>query len=780
MVAERMRPLHRSRPAQIGLAVVVVAMGALGFVPLFDGPGYESALGAGILLAFVVSISAALAVSGDPAQPFDSLSRGVALGAVFALAAWLTTLAHGLRTGFCDALSGTECFALGPATGALLAGVWGAVAGEIARRRGRRRLWAVLLAIAGPLASILVSVGRFYTSPMIFAYDPFVGYFSGTLYDTLIDFSGLVTYRAGSAATLFAASVLALHLQRDAEGRLRLRGLGRPGLVIAGLLAASASLLANAFGWKLGHWQTSATIAAALGGRTEGERCSVVHPRSMRPADAERFAADCDAHVAVLERWFDAPYLDGGRPGRVTAFVFESSAQKGALMGAADTFIAKPWRREVYVQAAAYPHPVLGHELGHVLAGQFGRGPFRIAGSLGGLLPNPGLIEGVAVAAEPPEGDLLPREWARAMKDLGLLPRLDRLFALGFLGENAGVAYTVSGSFVGWIHDRLGPRVIREWYGGRSLPEAAGASWAELEQRWRDDLDTVTLPPAASAQAKARFDRPAIFGRRCPHVVDGCRAHADRLRNGGDFEGAIAAYEQILTLDPHDDGTRLAIARVQVREGRESDGAAAIARLADDARAPRHLRDRAVEDLADLALAAGRADEATSRYLDLESRTLDEDALRTLDIKIAAAEDPRLRPAVVALLIGKDHRAPDRTLAMELLREMAVTAHEPGDGMPWYLLGRQYFSGGQYDEAQTRLDRALAAPIKVARVRLETLRLRMVIACATGDREGAASFFYQYATHAEVSASRRGAARALVERCTRALAPAVAPGEQAR
>ena len=38
-------------------------------------------------------------------------------------------------------------------------------------------------------------------------------------------------------------------------------------------------------------------------------------------------------------------------------------------MGAADTYIAKPWRREVYVQAAGYPHPVLGHELMHVLAG---------------------------------------------------------------------------------------------------------------------------------------------------------------------------------------------------------------------------------------------------------------------------------------------------------------------------------------------------------------------------------------------------------------------------
>ncbi len=499
---------------------------------------------------------------------------------------------------------------------------------------------ATLVAIIpGPLASILVSVGRFYTSPMIFAYDPFVGYFSGTLYDTLIDFSGLLSYRAGSAATLFAIVVLALHLGRDAAGHLRLRSVGRPVLALAGALAGLAGLLANVYGDRLGHWQTSATIAATLGGRTEGVRCSVVHARSMRPDDAERFARDCDAHVAVLERWFGAP-----GPGKITAFVFESSAQKGALMGAADTFIAKPWRREIYVQSAAYPHPVLGHELAHVIAGAFGRGPFRVAGGLGGLLPDPGIVEGTAVAAEPPAGDLLPREWAKAMKDLGLLPKLDRLFTLGFLGENAGVAYTVSGAFVGWVHDRFGAEVVRAWYGGRPLPEATGVPWAELERRWHDDLNRETLPEAARAAAKARFDRPAIFGRRCPHVVDACRVRADRLRGDGDYEGAVAAFEDLLALDPHDDGTRVAIAMTRVRQGREGDAVALLSRLAADPAVSRHVRDRALEELGDMALAEGRGDEATSRYREVMGRTLDEDALRNLEIKIEAAGDPRCGP----------------------------------------------------------------------------------------------------------------------------------------
>jgi tetratricopeptide (TPR) repeat protein len=756
-----MRPLHRSLPAIIGLAVAFVGTGALGFVPLFDGPGYEIALGAGLILPFAVAIAAALDLSAasPPPRPIDALSRALAIGFSFAVAAYLTTLLHGLRAGFCDALAGSQQFALGPAAGALLAGLWGAVAAEIARGRRRRRLAAVLLGLLGPLASILFSLGRFWSSPMIFAYDPFVGYFSGTLYDTVIDTSGLLSYRAGSAATLVAAVALAVHLDRTDDGRLRLVWRGQPALAVAGAIALVASVLANALGYKLGHWQTSRTIADTLGARMAGARCDVIYPRSLKRADMERFTRDCDAHVALAERWFGA-----AGPPRITAFVFESAAQKGALMGAADTFIAKPWRREVYVQAAGYPHPVIGHELIHVIAGSFASGPFHVAGSAHGLLPNPGLIEGVAVAAEPREGDLTPNEWAKAMKDLKILPSLDRLFALGFLGENAGVAYTVSGAFVGWVHDTFGAATIRDWYHGRSLPEITGKPWAELERAWHEELDKVTLPEAARPQAKARFDRPAIFGRRCPHVIDACRGRADRLRGAGDYEGALAAYDEVLALDPHDNGARVAKAVTRLREGKIDEGARALTEIAEGKDVPRHVRDRAVEELADLALYQGRGEEAERRYRDLMSRTVDDDALRQLEVKIAAATDARLRPALVALLVGSPQRGPDRTMGLELLGGLAVSA--PDEGLPSYLLARQYFNAAQYEDAAARLDRALAGTLRIPRVRIEAERLRLVVACALGDRDGARRLLAGYAAHPEVSFARREAARSLVERCT--------------
>nr|QDA77062.1 hypothetical protein [Jahnella sp. MSr9139] len=772
----------RSLPARIGAAIVAALMGLIGFIPLFGGPGYESALAAGLLVPGAAAIVTALEIARHRPDPPEALARGVANGAALAAIAYLTTLAHGIRVGFCDGVGGSTLFALGPGVGAVLGGAWGAAAGEIAAGRKRRRLFATLAALGGPLASIAVSIVRFVTSPMIFAYDPFVGYFSGTLYDTIVEHAGLYTYRLGSAATLLAAAVMALHLGRDELGRPAYRAAGRPGLLLLGGVALIASFAAITRGDQLGHWHTAGSIAAELGARAEGARCDVIYPRALPAEDARRFARDCDGHVAASERWLGAPALVDGQPMRVRAYLFESAEQKAALMGAARTYIAKPWRREVYLQVDDYPHPALGHEIMHVVAGAFGRGPFRIAGRLGGILPDPGLIEGIAVAGAPREGDLTPREWAKAMKDLGILPRLGRLFALGFLAENSSTAYTVSGAFVAHVRERHGAEAVRAWYGGRPLPEITGASWEEMERAWHAELDAIALPEAARVQAEARFDKPAIFGRRCPRVVDACRREAERLRARGDLAGAIEQYRRIVELDQSPavrleaDILRVSAEAAGVVPPSGAPFAAGIAppegHVAGESPedpalpgVPRHVRDKAVEVRADRALVAGDGERAAAGYQEVASRVVDEDKLRTLDVKIAAAGDERARQAITELLIGTAGRGPDPVRAAELLGAWAATA--PTDGLPMYLLARRYVGEGRFAEAAERLDHALAAEITLPRVRTEAERLRLVVACGLGDSATAGRMLEAYVARG-VSEARREAARRLLERCSAA------------
>ncbi len=389
--------------------------------------------------AAAIAVSLDLLARADVA-PVACVGRAIASGAILACVAFATALLHGVRVGLCDLSGGTVFFVLTAGFGAVMGGLWGAAVAEVCRWRKWNRLACVLLAIAGPLAGIAVSVARFYGSPMIFAYDPFFGYFSGTLYDTVIDVrTELWTYRASSLCTLAGVALASWALVRAADGKIALAGTrGAPlGRLVAGAGALLVSLVLSAEGPELGHWQTAASIASALGARVSGARCDVVYPDSLFADQAALLLRDCEEEIRADERLLGA-HLDS----RLTAFVFADANQKRRLMGAADTSIAKPWRREVYVQVAGYPHPVLGHEVAHVVAGSFARGPFRVAGAVGGLLPNPGLIEGIAVATSPDDDELTDGQWARAMLDLGILPDTKALFSLGFLGQNAAKSYT--------------------------------------------------------------------------------------------------------------------------------------------------------------------------------------------------------------------------------------------------------------------------------------------------------------------------------------------------
>lgn len=739
-----------------------VGCAASGFLPLFGGPGYEAALFAGVLLPSVAAVATAVAVSGSRASPFDALGRGVALGFALAALGLVVSVLHGLRVGFCDLWDGVALFCLAPGVGSVLGGAFGAGAGLVASRAKaprRRVALAVVLALAGPVGSILLSLWRFWSSPMVFAFDPFFGYFAGPLYDTVIEpLDRLRSYRVGSLASLIAAGVFCFHLERREAG-LALVSRGRPGVALAGLLACGVSLAVALSGPQLGHWSSTQSIRAELERSFAAERCDVVYAPSVPEREARILGRDCDAHLRELETWFEAR-----GPERITVFVFESEAQKGRLMGAASTYIAKPWRREIYIQFARYPHPVLGHELAHVVAGSFGQGPFRVSGPLGGLVPDPGRIEGVATAASPSDDpELSLAEWSRAMLELGLLPPLEAVFRLSFLGENSSKAYTVAGAFVEWLRETHGAAAVRGWYSGKALPSLTGGKdLAALERDWRASLERAKLPPAALEAARARFDRPAVFGRKCPHVVDRVLGEANGRLGQGDVRGARERFEHVLALDSAHFGARLGLGSCSARAGDDADARRRFAELAEDAKLHKLLRLAAEENIADLDLARGAAGAASERYRRIASSISDEDRLRTLDVKAAGGSEHALG-AIAALLVG-DPRA-GRDFGEAAARLGAWAEAEPSDGLPEYLLGRNFYNGGRYEEAARRLDRALDKKLALPRVEAEALRVRLVVACALEDRTRGRQVLGRYLSLPGLEPAARAGVERVARRC---------------
>ena len=757
-------------PRGIASLVVFALLAGVGFLPLFGGPGYEQSLASGLVVPAAAAIATAIEVSGGAAvAPFLSIRRGLASGALLAVVAFSTALLHGLRVGICDFWGGATLFVLTAGFGGAIGGVWGAIAGALCRGRRRRRVACVLLALAGPVGGVAASVARFYGSPMVFSYDPFFGYFSGTLYDTVVDVRPeLWTYRAGSAATLAGIALVAAALTRTRTERLGFRR-GARVLLVSGAALLAVSLAVTVEGAALGHWQTAATIAEALGGHAAGPRCDVVYPDSLLGDQADLLVRDCEQEVAADEARLGA-HLDG----RVTAFVFADTNEKRRLMGAADTSIAKPWRREVYVQYAPYPHPVLGHEIAHVVAGSFASGPFRVGG--GGIIPNPGLIEGVAVATSPDDDELTGGQWARAMLDLDTLPPVRSLFSLEFLGASAQKSYTIAGAFVGWVLDRWGAPLVRAWYGGRSIEALTAEGWPELDAAFRAWLRTLPMPPEALSYARAKFERPSVWARRCPHVVDALDRDGDRCRDAHRFERADALYAGALARDARDAHARLARAKMAAQSRDPVEAAAGrdeLAGIASEGDASRTWADRAEEALADDDLVRGRPDAAEATYRAIAARTLDEDAARTLEVKALASSDPDARRAIVDLLLADPGRAQDTWLGAYSLGAWAGGG--AGDAPPLvsplaqYLAGKNLALHDQHARAVPWLDRAIDGGVPTARIGREVLRQRAIAACVLRDTEGIArvrrAAVADSSPFARSSGGRREALLRLLARC---------------
>ncbi len=747
----------------------------IGFLPLFGAPGYEQALASGLLVPTAAAIATALDV-GHPTttdrRPIDSLGRGVVCGLGYAGVSILVSLLHAARVGICELWGALLYFLLTAGAGAILGGAWGAIAGEgtfVLVRRGlrRRRLVAVAAALAVPIGSIVLGVYRFWATPIIFAYDPFVGYFSGTLYDTVIDAgTPLLTYRLGSLATLaalgFFASITSRHPERPGF-RIDLGSTTAIGRALLGVAAGIASLVLFLAQAKLGHSSTSETIAKDLGGEKHGARCDVVFPSTTPEHIAKLLVKDCDEEVAAVEK-----RLGTKGPARIRAFFFRDENDKKRLMGASHTYVAKPWREEVYLQMAGYPHPVLGHELAHVIAGSFGRGPFRIAGDANGWLPNPGLIEGVAVFASPDDEDLTDEQWARAMMQIGILPSMERVFSLSFLGDVSSKSYTLAGAFIGWVAGKWGIETVRNWYGGGDVHALTGKSWSDLDREFRSYLETVPLPAEAESFARAKFQRPGLFGRKCPHLVDALRREADVCRDTQRFEEAVRLYERTLAKDPGDFPSRHGKAVVFRKHLDPDRGRAELEELAKNEKVPRSWRDRAEEALADADFLDGNLDAARARYDVLAARSLDEDQARTLEVKSLATKDPDARDSIAALLTGDKKHNPDIFVAGVALGFWESSTAAP---LASYLVGRNYVQRSFYEKGAAALDRALADELPTLRLARETLRQRAIAACALDDKEALAKVLARIESPDDpfkgASGGRRDSTLRMIARCGR-------------
>lgn len=730
------------------------------FVPLFGVLGPESALVLGVVLPpFAATVGArrtALARAQGGATAGQLFADAIGMAWLLCLAPIVILAANAARVKTCAPMDGAAFLALGPVAGTTLAAVVGTAVGAFVRRDAL----ANGLAIAPPLLAIAVAIHDFYTSPSIFAFGHFFGYFPGTFYDRRVVIpEAWLTLRAFSAvigAALWAGVYTWIDPDTLRPSLPRARQHPITGLLTlaGGVCAALAASEAQALGFRT----SSDWIAEKIGAVVEGDRCRIVVPRELDAERARRLALDCDFRVSQLERT-----LGVKQPGVITAYLFRNRTEKRKLMGAERVYIAKPWRQEVYLQLGGWPHPVLKHELAHIVAAQVGRGPFRIAGKVGGWIPEPTLIEGTAVALDFPVKDgLTPHQWAAAAIEAGVAPDLKQLLGPSFFGHNQGLAYTLAGSFLRHVLDTRGSAALRKLYGEHDIPEVLGADWAQLQQEWHQALKAIPMGAEDAARAQARFERPGVFSQVCPHEVERLRREISGALAANDAQRTIQTCRDVLDIDPNDTGVRATLVGALARDGQPKEAHAELAKLEGDPPASRPMRAHARSALADAAWLRGDFAEARRLIEGLQKEPQGEGAKRGLEVKALALDvgEP-VRRWVGELLIARPGRTLDSRIAMHAIQKVREARN---DGLADYLEARQLYGALRYDLALPLMQRALEKGLPTRRLRAEAWRQRGVAAFAQGELEDARTSFQSLAALPRASVAELAEAADWLER----------------
>ena len=553
-----------------------------------------------------------------------------------------------------------------------------------------RRMWLAVLLLGGLLHVVFVTVTR----PQIFAFNHLLGYFPGLTYDETLEVgSRLLVFRAET----ILVGVLMLGISRIID-RLKRRPMfdatpeqpswsARVGRrwIIATAFAAVAWAAINFGSESLGLSSSAESIERHLGGRIEGPNIVLIYPRSaLSPNEARRLL---DYHEFLFDEL--ARDLRVSPTRKITSFVYGRARDKGLLIGAAGTNIAKPWLWQLHLNLQDV-EAVLKHELTHVMAAEFGFVLFRV-----GL--NPGLIEGLAVAVErTAQGEMLHR-LARAAHVRNVAGDLRQIFSIGgFVRASPSVSYPLAGSFCRYLIDRYGLRKFKRLYRSGDFRGVYGKALDSLEADWRSMLTSITPTTDELRKAAYLFDRPSIFAKVCARVIAGMNERTRDFLARGSLDSALELSRRSLELAETPEAVLLhasALSRLRLHQEVLT---FAASKLADSTIVSRLLPLRRA--LGTAAWALGDRERARREF----------EILRNTRISVAWSEDAALR---LHCLAGPSSLLP--YFAGELADSLAVGflsdlqrkkgAREPALS---YLLGLAYIRQGSTDSAIAQFARA--------------------------------------------------------------------------
>ena len=376
------------------------------------------------------------------------------------------------------------------------------------------RLWFGLLGLLMVTAPVAFDL---LFHPQLYTYNHVFGGVLGPIYDEeLAVRSGLFAFRG--LTLLWAAWLIVL-------GRwFRIRnGVGEERLLLvrAGALIAAVIALVYAFAVPLGINTSAQQIARTLGAELD-LGAFVIHYQPGSLTEAELAWIE-DEHRYRYEQLREQLGVEVDEP--IHVYLYPDPETRAALIGSRTTSVTPVWLStpQIHMLAEHFSAEHFGHELAHVFAREFGMPVIRASTAVG-------LVEGLAVAVEPPDG--LPQARYQVAATLehaaGEFGRLDEgpaeavvhaMNPFGFWSGRGAVSYATSGAFARFLLDQYGAENIRIAYRTGDFQEAYGESLGALAAAWEDEIRALEPDSEAVAIATWRFTQPSLFERHCPHHV---------------------------------------------------------------------------------------------------------------------------------------------------------------------------------------------------------------------------------------------------------------------
>ncbi|MDA3862430.1 MAG: hypothetical protein PF689_01020 [Deltaproteobacteria bacterium] len=508
-------------------------------LPLLNLMDYESTL----LLAFFHSLAVVcLATRYTQKQKNNNYRLGEIWGhtvvnSLLLLAfPFVVMVISGLVNGQCNWLSGLKFFFFYP----VLSGFFAASAGFAVGVYTRRWYW-VAAAFFIPLFSLFVELFRLYIYPQIYAYDPFFGFYSGAFYDRLVEV-GSAFYFARAYHLVMALIIV--------QGILFFKGKKRGKTDRFSILVLGTAFLFLFFtSARTGFRGDRNSIISSLGGKLETPNFIIYHSDEIKPKNVKFIALQAEFYRQELNRFFQNSY-----PGKVNIFLFDSIQQKRRLFGAHSVEVAKPWLSEIYITFRGLIHPSLKHELAHVWASMYGDDYFGISFTevFGFIpLPNPGMIEGIAVAASFYSGGMSFHQKAKILHNLKIAIPVRKIFSPEFFASSSARAYTQAGSFLRYLYDQKGPEKLFELFAnGGNFERVYDLSPEKLEEEYLNFLKTIKVDQEIMAVMKAVFSHPPVHKSRCVHQVAREVQKAKLAFGSKKFGKALKLFQKAIDYDP--------------------------------------------------------------------------------------------------------------------------------------------------------------------------------------------------------------------------------------